>query len=140
MRTRFDNAPQRRLLTALGIFLGALGFAALYILFVRTTGGVPCPFFLISGLYCPGCGSTRAIFSLLELDIRSAFSYNAFAAILLPLVAIYIVCSLVSYVRRGRAVRLDSRLLIGVLIALFAFGALRNIPAYPFTLLAPGGL
>ncbi len=128
-----------RLLIALGIFFGVSGFAALCILFVRKTGGIPCPFFLISGLHCPGCGTTRAILSLLELDIPAALGYNAFAAILLPLIAIYAVCSLVLYVRCGRAVRVRYRLLLGVAVALLVFGIIRNIPLHPFTLLIPGG-
>ena len=34
-------------------------------------------------IYCPGCGGTRALFSVLRLDFVSAFKHNAFALILL---------------------------------------------------------
>ncbi len=35
-----------------------------------------CPFKLIFGVGCPGCGLTRAFVSLLKLDIKSAFNYH----------------------------------------------------------------
>jgi hypothetical protein len=36
----------------------------------------PCPFRLLTGFRCPGCGSQRAIHSLLHLDFKQAFLYN----------------------------------------------------------------
>ncbi|MDR2801840.1 MAG: DUF2752 domain-containing protein [Prevotellaceae bacterium] len=36
----------------------------------------PCPFYLLTGFQCPGCGSQRAIHSLLHLDFKQAFLYN----------------------------------------------------------------
>ena len=35
--------------------------------------------------------------------------------------------------------RISVKFLIGVLVVIFVYGVLRNIPAFPFTLLAPGG-
>ncbi|MDR0844815.1 MAG: DUF2752 domain-containing protein [Tannerella sp.] len=45
-----------------------------------------CPFLLLTGLKCPGCGSQRAIHALLHLDIGAAFCYNAFLVISIPYV------------------------------------------------------
>ncbi len=45
-----------------------------------------CPFYLLTGYLCPGCGSQRAIHSLLHFDFISAFSYNAFLVIILPFI------------------------------------------------------
>jgi len=47
-----------------------------------------CPFYLLTGLQCPGCGSQRAIHSLLNLDIVQAFHYNALFVISIPYIAI----------------------------------------------------
>ena len=52
--------------------------------------GIPCIFHEITHLYCPGCGITRAIFSLLELDIKQALKQNLLI-IFLPLIIIYII-------------------------------------------------
>ena len=35
-----------------------------------------CPFYMLTGLKCPGCGSQRAIHSLLHLDFIGAIRYN----------------------------------------------------------------
>jgi hypothetical protein len=37
---------------------------------------IPCMFHLTTGLYCPGCGSTRAIASFLRGDIAMALKNN----------------------------------------------------------------
>lgn len=45
-----------------------------------------CPFFLLTGLKCPGCGSQRAIHQLLTLHPGEAFRYNAFMVLAIPLI------------------------------------------------------
>lgn len=47
-----------------------------------------CPFLLLTGLQCPGCGSQRAIHNLLHLDILKAFYYNALLVFTLPVIVI----------------------------------------------------
>ena len=44
-----------------------------------TPGGPipPCPTRALFGLWCPGCGSSRMLYSLLHLDVPSALRYNA---------------------------------------------------------------
>ena len=36
-----------------------------------------CPIYKLFGIYCPGCGATRAFGDLLRLDIQGAFNQNA---------------------------------------------------------------
>ena len=38
--------------------------------------GVPCLFWLTTGLYCPACGGTRALRALLRGDLRMSFQYH----------------------------------------------------------------
>ncbi|MDR0922738.1 MAG: DUF2752 domain-containing protein [Hungatella sp.] len=38
--------------------------------------GLPCLFHSLTGLYCPGCGGTRAVRSLLQGDLRMSFQYH----------------------------------------------------------------
>lgn len=47
-----------------------------------------CPFRMLTGLQCPGCGSQRAIHALLHLDIAAAFRYNALLVVSIPVVAL----------------------------------------------------
>lgn len=47
-----------------------------------------CPFYMATGLLCPGCGAQRAVHSLLHLDFVSAWHYNAFLVLNIPIVAL----------------------------------------------------
>jgi branched-chain amino acid aminotransferase len=46
------------------------------------------------GIPCPGCCSQRAIHSLLNLDLKMAFKYNALVVLILPALATLITSSL----------------------------------------------
>lgn len=50
-----------------------------------------CPFYMLTGLKCPGCGSQRAIHNLLNLNIQKAFEYNALLVCTIPIIPIFIV-------------------------------------------------
>ena len=39
---------------------------------------LPCPLYVSTGLYCPGCGLTRAAYALLHGQVGRAFGYNLF--------------------------------------------------------------
>lgn len=58
-----------------------------------------CPFLLLTGLPCPGCGGLRAVNDLTNGDLVGALSSNAFAV---ALVAVVSVCWVVWLVRRAR--------------------------------------
>ncbi|MFZ5974369.1 MAG: DUF2752 domain-containing protein [Bacillota bacterium] len=100
---------------------------------------VPCIFHAATGLYCPGCGMFRLIYHLVHLRIGTAFACNPLGFIVLP-------CLSAAWVMqrfpRGRSLvsRID-RLTVtrSLLWAIAAFWVLRNIPVFPFTLLAPLG-
>lgn len=51
-----------------------------------------CPFFQLTGLKCPGCGSQRAIHQLLNGNFTMAFHHNAFLMILMPWLCAITVC------------------------------------------------
>ena len=38
--------------------------------------GFPCLFHLMTGLYCPGCGGTRAVRALFRGDLAMSFQYH----------------------------------------------------------------
>jgi len=77
---------QRKELTAetaffvVGIILAAIAIviAALFALFpeVFARFKFPCMFHEITGLYCPGCGGTRAVKALLGGHVVKSFLYN----------------------------------------------------------------
>ena len=53
-----------------------------------------CPFFVHTGLKCPGCGTQRALHELLRLRPAEAFGYNAMAVIMMPVLAAMIAAQL----------------------------------------------
>ena len=36
-----------------------------------------CPFYIMTGLFCPGCGSQRAVHDMMHLNIFEAINHNA---------------------------------------------------------------
>ncbi len=102
----------------------------------------PCPLRYFTGLYCPGCGSLRAMHALLHGELRQAFAMNSLTVILLP----FLGCGLVSEVSSrlwGRPLvmtRLPAEWIRALFAVIVLFGVARNLPFHPFDLLAPGGL
>jgi Protein of unknown function (DUF2752) len=115
----------------------AVSAIPLYLMDPATSGVFPsCPFRALTGMYCPGCGTLRALHGLLHLNIGAAFMLNPLTVLILPLI-IYAFVSLVAEVVRGRPLpRLfDSPRYTWALFAVvMLFWVLRNIPMYPFNL------
>ena len=96
----------------------------------------------MTGLYCPGCGAGRACYSILHGQFADAFCYNPLMVILLPLIGLYIAARMVDWIVTGGNhidQKINVKFLTWVLIVVVIYGVLRNIPVFPFTLLAPGG-
>lgn len=99
-----------------------------------------CPFYAITGLYCPGCGTLRCLHALLHADLRSALDYNLLTVLFVPmLLAAWVSVGLAGI--RGRHPPLAWNLprwagwVFGVAFGLFWI--LRNVPLEPFSWMAP---
>ncbi len=96
----------------------------------------PCLFHALTGLHCPGCGATRAVYALLHLDLARAIHMNA----LFVLFGLPILIILALEMILGRLLfssRIHKLMGFGFLMLTILFSIVRNIPHYPFTLLAP---
>src|SRR5215469_5193653 len=71
-----------------GVPLSALAGVIVLRDFDPATSGFfpPCPFHYLTGLYCPGCGSLRAIHQLLQGNLQVAWAMNPLTVLLLPFV------------------------------------------------------
>lgn len=100
----------------------------------------PCPFHALTGLYCPGCGTTRALHQLLHGHPGVAFGLNPLMVVMLPFLGYWLVSCVASGVR-GRpllpVVFASPSWGWLVLVVILAYWVLRNVPLYPFSLLAP---
>lgn len=129
--------------------LVALGMAGGLVLFYLAgrdpaEGAFPlrCFFREVSGWHCAGCGATRATHALLHFEILEALRMNAFWVLLLPVLLVGAGLGAAEWLwrerYRGPRVRLPRSAAWWLPGLLLAFWILRNVPAWPFTLLAPG--
>ncbi|HCA04952.1 MAG TPA: DUF2752 domain-containing protein [Ruminococcaceae bacterium] len=114
----------------------AIGFT--YIILHNLTGfAVPCPYYSVLHIYCPGCGVSRMFLHLLRFEFYEAFSANCAVFCLLPVFAAAAIWHAYKYIRYGsaplnRAEKIICWITAGILIA---FAVLRNI--YPVDILVP---
>jgi hypothetical protein len=102
-----------------------------------------CLLYQSTGLYCPGCGATRAIHALLHGRVIEALHDNALFIAALP-VLVYVAASYARTAWRAEAwppIAIDGRKLtrpsIGILLLMLGFAVLRNLPGPPFDWLKP---
>ena len=94
--------------------------------------GIPCLFHEITGLYCPGCGVTRLVFSLLKLDFYRAFRANPLIFILLIISSIYLVIKFLLNKIWKINLTIPNYIYYIILVIVILFGILRNIPGFEF--------
>ncbi|WP_246149934.1 DUF2752 domain-containing protein [Arenimonas fontis] len=100
----------------------------------------PCAFEWLTGLYCPGCGATRALHALAHGDPARALAMNPLLVLSLPAIALMLarVAGWLPASWQPLTWRLsDARPWAVVIIA---YAITRNLPWAPFSWLAPGGI
>lgn len=89
----------------------------------------PCPFLALTGFYCPGCGSTRALHALGHGDVAGAAGYNPLTGAAVPvLVWIWVRWLRRTYNGTPRNHPAPAILLWGFVAIVVAFGLIRNLP------------
>lgn len=143
IKSRLSRDWRLRLILMACVALTAY-MGALYLYFAGPQNiRIPCLFHLVTGLYCPGCGAGRACYSILHGEFLKAFCYNPLMTVLLPLIGIYTAARAVDWIVTGENHidrKINVKFLTWVLVIVVVYGVLRNIPVFPFTLLAPEGL
>ena len=82
------------------VILLTVGF--IYIIVHEWTGfSIPCPIYTVTGLLCPGCGISRAIFHLLHFRFYEALSSNVVVVCLMPSFVLGAAVHLYRYIRYG---------------------------------------
>ena len=94
--------------------------------------GIPCLFYEITGYYCPGCGITRLLFSLLKLDFYQAFRYNPLIFILIIITGIYWLVKFILKKFMNISIEIPNYVYYILLVIVIIFGILRNIPMFDF--------
>jgi len=131
-----DRARQRTI--ALVIWMG-LGAIAIFLFFFNPASPSnqwfpKCPFRMVTGWQCPGCGSTRACYQLLHFHPIAAFKLNPLMVMTLP----FIVYGFLGFTKSAITGQPQRRIFIppiylwAWLVVLIFFWVFRNTPWYPF--------
>jgi hypothetical protein len=96
-----------------------------------------CPFKLVTGLDCPGCGTLRAIHALTRGDLLLAMDHNVLTVLFLPV----LVWAWLGWWRHRRGERaeppaLTGRVALAVPVVVGLFWVVRNLPIEPLAWLA----
>ncbi len=139
-KDRVSASTTERVLAASALGAFTVGSFVVWFFNPSKTQFLPvCPTLSVTGFACPGCGLTRGFHALFHGDIVGALDFN----LLIPFFALafaYFAVSMVLIVVRGKALPYK---FIGptagwaMLLIAVAFGIIRNIPMYPFTVLFP---
>ncbi len=121
---------------------GLVGAAFLHFVDPNDSGGPypTCPWLMLTGTFCPGCGSTRALAALTHLDVVGAASMNLLVFACLPYLGYVYFSWLTRTLRTTPAPRrvfvVPPWLAWSILGGVILFWVLRNLPWFSF--LAPG--
>ncbi len=88
-----------------------------------------CPFLALTGLYCPGCGSLRAVHALAHGQVLTAAGFNVLSLASLPLLAvIWLRWTRRTWTGAARAQPLPAVWLWALAVLVVVFGVVRNLP------------
>ncbi|GEN79071.1 DUF2752 domain-containing protein [Actinotalea fermentans] len=89
-----------------------------------------CPSLVLTGYYCPGCGSLRALHSLTSLDVAGAWDMNPLAVVMIPvLVGYWFGWARRAVTGRPRTWLAPPWVIWGLLVLILAYWVARNVPA-----------
>ena len=99
---------------------------SIYVFFQDPAKGpiLPCIILITTGYYCPGCGMTRAVNSLMHLEFYKAFRYNA-------LIFILPVLFLIHLFKHKEFKNKDIMLILMVIISV-GYGLARNLEYFSY--------
>jgi hypothetical protein len=120
---------RRHLFTGLGtgaLLAGALGYIGLVDPHKPDSIFPICPFRLLTGLNCPGCGALRMVHDVLHGHLAAALNDNIVLLAGIPLLAGWIVLR-----RRGGRLPLTLPAAAAVMITLLGWTVVRNLPGFP---------
>lgn len=88
-----------------------------------------CPFRTVTGLDCPGCGATRALYALIQGDVVTALDHNVLVVAILPVLLWAWAGWLAATVgRRARPPTLPARVSASLAAVVTVFWVVRNLP------------
>ena len=128
-------------ITWFAIIFGTLSLAVFYFFInPNDVNFLPeCPLYFTTGFYCPGCGSQRATHQLLNFNIFGVLQQNVLFLISLLILGYHITLTGINAFLKKNFYNYmyHPKTPLVILAVIVVFWILRNIPYYPFNLLAP---
>lgn len=87
---------------------------------------VPCIFNKLTGLFCPGCGMTRAIHSIMHFEFLQALRYNFLIILIPPLMGIYL---FLDYKKLHKWAKIMTYIMLVITIS---YGLARNLSMFNY--------
>jgi hypothetical protein len=129
------SGSAKRLAALIAVLAGLVAGATLWAIPPTVGSAYPqCIFNRLTGLYCPGCGGTRAAYLLLHGQFLDAIRANALVIATTPLL-IWCGFALIRFALSGswRAPRLGGRVAsVAIVLVVLLFGIVRNLPGFGF--------
>ena len=96
-----------------------------------------CPFFAMTGRFCPGCGSMRAIHALAHGDLTRALHSNVLLVVAVPLMTYLLIRAWERGLRGSFESKLPDPMAtrwapMVTLVSLASFWLVRNVPGFEF--------
>ena len=86
------------------IAVSAIACLILHVLDIAPTEVIdsPCVWITFLGVYCPGCGGTRAVEALLRGELLHSFLYHPLVLYTVVLVTVYVISHTLNIISKGR--------------------------------------
>lgn len=92
--------------------------------------GFECQVHKVLGLDCPGCGVTRMILALLNMDFYQAFRYNPFMFVTMFILFIVYIWQSIVYIKKNKMLKHLDTFFIIYAVLLISFGIMRNTDTF----------
>ncbi|MGL6225040.1 MAG: DUF2752 domain-containing protein [Thermoguttaceae bacterium] len=124
----------------LGLFVVGTVFVLVLLYWKHPTDyGFPsCPTRTVLHLYCPGCGSMRAVHFFLNGNIKESLRYNPLVILFLPVILVLLIRFWYeTFTKRSLLLPYERLFNYFLLIVILLFCVARNVPLSSFDLLRP---
>ncbi|MGN1042971.1 MAG: DUF2752 domain-containing protein [Christensenellales bacterium] len=126
-----DKKKNIKTFKRIGATIIALILFIIYSVLTTEFLGSACPFYLLFGIPCPGCGMTRAYLALFHGDIALAFSMHPLFWVV-PFALILGAYSVVVYKKSSKKTRVIEAIMIILCIVFVITYVVRMISFYPY--------
>ena len=130
------NKRQRKTLVKFIMLNLIIILTSITYLIIRKYTGITlgCQLNRLTGLSCTGCGGTRMVVSLLQLDFYQAFRYNPYICLSLPFIAILYIRESYIYIKYKTFDNCLDKIVLTYGVFGILFGIVRNIPMFSYLL------